>query len=460
MPVSEKKRAYAARFCDYIENYKSAFIVFCDNVGSKQMQKIRVTLRGQAVVLMGKNTTMRKVIKDFLKKNEGHPIENLLEHIVGNVGLIFSNGDMNKIREVIAANKVPAPARVGSIAPVDVFVEPGPTGTDPGQTAWFQALNIPTKINKGQIEMISRVHLIHAGAKVGDSQAALLQKLNIRPFSYGLQVLKVYDNGAVFDIAVLDVKDEELLEKFAAGLSTFAAVCLGLGYPTKASAVHSINDAFKAILSIGFGTEYKFKRATDFEAGLSAAAAAGPAAGAPAAAAGGAPAAAKVEEKKEVRVRRCVRRVVRVRGGQPARVRAGRRLAARVPVAVSPRAHPAPGLTTATGTVPPLTRCRRRRRKWAAPAACLAAATTTTGKLGARARRARVAAGCPARSESPDICDASCMIVRMHRYVTSGVVDTSAAAGAGASLQLSLIRDTLLGCTTPADTVHGRDRKS
>ena len=60
---------------------------------------------------------------------------------------------------MITSNKVPAPARVGSVAPVDVFVEPGPTGCDPGQTAWFQALNIPTKINKGQIEMISRVSL-------------------------------------------------------------------------------------------------------------------------------------------------------------------------------------------------------------------------------------------------------------------------------------------------------------
>jgi large subunit ribosomal protein LP0 len=226
MPVSEKKRAYAARFCDYIENYKSAFIVFCDNVGSKQMQAIRVSLRGKAVVLMGKNTTMRKVIKDFLKKNEGHPIENLLEHILGNVGLIFTNGDMNKIREVIAANKVPAPARIGSVAPVDVFVEPGPTGCDPGQTAWFQALNIPTKINKGQIEMVSKVHLIKAGNKVTDSQAALLQKLSIKPFAYGLKVSRVYDNGAVFPVSVLDVDPSSLVGKFLAGASVLAAAGL------------------------------------------------------------------------------------------------------------------------------------------------------------------------------------------------------------------------------------------
>jgi hypothetical protein len=57
--VSDKKRAYGARLVEYIENYKSAFIVHCDNVGSKQMQQVRVALRGTAAVLMGKNVSKR-----------------------------------------------------------------------------------------------------------------------------------------------------------------------------------------------------------------------------------------------------------------------------------------------------------------------------------------------------------------------------------------------------------------
>jgi large subunit ribosomal protein LP0 len=240
-------------------------------------------------------TTIRKVVKDFLKKNEGHPIENLLPYVVGNVGLIFTNADLGKIRDVIVANKVPAPARVGAVSPCDVFVEPGPTGCDPGQTTWFQALNIPTKINKGQIEMISRVHLIQKEAKVTESQAALLQKLSIKPFSYGMILEQVYENGAIFEPAVLDVDEKELLAKFLGGVATFAAASIGLGIPTKASAVHSINDAFKSILAIGLETEYKFPRASAFENFLANA----PAFVAAAPTAGSAAAAAVVEEKKE-----------------------------------------------------------------------------------------------------------------------------------------------------------------
>jgi len=302
MPVGDKKRAYGVKLVDFVENYKSIFIVECDNVGSKQMQQIRYTLRGQAEVLMGKNTTVRKVLKDYLKKNEGHPIEALLEHVVGNVGLVFTNAGMAKIRDVISANKVPAPARVGGVAPIDVFVEPGPTGCDPGQTAWFQALNIPTKINKGQIEMVSRVHLIHKGTKVTESQAALLAKLNIKPFSYGLVVTKVYDAGTVFEVAVLDIDESDLLTKFFSGVSTLAAASIGLGYPTVASIVHSVNDAFKTLIAVALGTYYTFPKAkefADFIANPGSFASAAPAGGKPAAGGAAPAAAAKKEEEPE-----------------------------------------------------------------------------------------------------------------------------------------------------------------
>lgn len=359
MPLSDKKRQYGSRLVEYVENYKSCFVVHCDNVGSKQMQQVRVSLRGTAAVIMGKNvrtrtrsravphvflrllvvfcrctgircfdahvgralttpcacirgplprnvlqTTIRKVLRDFLKKNEGHPIEALLEHVVGNVGLIFTNTDLAKVRDVVVANKVPAPARVGSVAPVDVFVEPGPTGCDPGQTTWFQALNIPTKINKGQIEMISRVHLITAGNRVTDSQAALLQKLNIKPFTYGLVPIKVYDNGSVFDVKVLDINETDLLAKFFGGVGVLAALSMELGLPNKASITHSINNAYKALLAIGMETDYKFKAAAEFEnfaANAASFVAAAPAAGG-AAPAGGAAAAKKEEPEEEEEV--------------------------------------------------------------------------------------------------------------------------------------------------------------
>lgn len=78
---------------------------------------------------------------------------------------MLSQDDLGTVRDVVLAYKVPAPARLGSIAPVDVIVPAGGTGMDPSQTSFFQVLNIPTKINKGTVEIVSDVFLVKAGDK-------------------------------------------------------------------------------------------------------------------------------------------------------------------------------------------------------------------------------------------------------------------------------------------------------
>lgn len=126
-------------------------------------------------------------------------------------------------------------------------------------------LNIPTKINKGTVEIITPVGLIKKGDKVGSSEAALLSKLGIRPFSYGLIVLSVYDNGSVFDPEVLDLTEEDLLEKFLAGVSMVASISLAVSFPTLAGAPHMLINAYKNALAVAVATEYSFPQADEIK---------------------------------------------------------------------------------------------------------------------------------------------------------------------------------------------------
>jgi len=285
-----------------LNTYSKVFIVDVDNVGSQQMNITRKQMRGKAEILMGKNTLMRKVLKDFLEANPDHYHASLEVKMAGNVGFVFTNYDLPKIRDLILANRVPAPARVGSIAPVDVSVPPGATGCDPGQTSFFQVLQIPTKIVKGQIEITNVVSLIKKGDKVGSSEAALLQKLNIKPFSYGLKIDSIFDNGSQFSVDVLDIDDAQIIAKFSTALRAVAALSLQIGYPTQASLPHSIGNAFKSLVAIAVNLDnYSFKEAGPFKAFLadpSAFAVAAPSAAAPAAA----PAAKAPEKPKEEEV--------------------------------------------------------------------------------------------------------------------------------------------------------------
>ena len=274
-----------------------------DNVGSHQIQKVRMLLRKaphRGLVLMGKNTMARNCIRKAAAENP--KLEKLIPLCVGNVGFVFTNDDAKAVRDAILSIVVPAAAKAGGIAQCDVFVPAGPTGLDPSQTAFFQSLNIATKIVKAAIEIVNQVHLLKPGDKVGNSEVTLLNKLNIRPFTYGFKIVKIYDDGATYDSGVLDNTQESLIAKFLSGVGKLAAVSLAINYPTLASLPHIVSGGFQKLLAISLATEYTFEQAQKFKdilanpgAFVAASTASAPSAGSTAAA----PVAVKEEPKEE-----------------------------------------------------------------------------------------------------------------------------------------------------------------
>jgi len=256
---AKRKGEYFDRLKGYLNEYGKILIVTANNVGSNQLQQIRQALRGDAALLMGKNTMIRKCMREQLSKNP--KLEPLLPHVKGNIGFVFTNGDLPEIRNKLAGNRVSAAAKAGSVSPIDVIVPAGSTGLEPTKTSFFQALLIPTKINKAVIEIINDVHLIKAGNKVTASQAVLLQMLNIRPFSYGLEVKMVYDDGSVYPSSLLDLTDADILAKFRKGVTNVASLSLQIGYPTVASAPYALINSFKNLLAVSIGTNYSFPAA-------------------------------------------------------------------------------------------------------------------------------------------------------------------------------------------------------
>ena len=142
--------------------------------------------------------------------------------------------------------------------------------------------------------------MIKTGDKVGASEATLLNMLNISPFSFGLLIQQVYDNGSVYSPEVLDITEEALQARFLEGVRNIASVCLEIGYPTLASVPHSIINCYKRVLAVAVETDYSFPLADQVKEYLddptAFAAVAAPAAAAETAAA---PAAAAKEEAKE-----------------------------------------------------------------------------------------------------------------------------------------------------------------
>lgn len=258
-----KKQVYRTRLEGYLREYSQIMLIQIDMVGSQQMQNVRMLLRGRGAMLMGKNTIIRKVFREMLE--EIPTLEDLIPFIKGNVGMVFTDDDLSAIREIVTAEKVPAAARPGVVAQCNVVLPRGPTGLDPGQTSFFQAMNIATKIVKGTIELINDVELCTKGEKVSPSAVALLSKMDLKPFEYGIEIKAVYEGGCVYGAEILDLTDDDLIAKFQRGVTQLTCISLAIGQPNACTLPHSFARAFKNILALAVETKINFEQAEKYK---------------------------------------------------------------------------------------------------------------------------------------------------------------------------------------------------
>jgi large subunit ribosomal protein LP0 len=271
-----KKMEYMQKLIKMMEEYPRIVLVTCDNIGSTHMQRIRISLRGRGVLLMGKNTLMRKAIK---MSKEAHPEwQDLVAAIKGNVGLVFTHEQLPDLQPKLLESRVPASAKIGIVAPQDVVLPAQVTTLEPTKTNFFAALDIATKITRGCVEILNDVKLCTEGKKVGGSEAALLQMLDMKPFTYGLKLTTCYDQDmGVFDAKMLKATQADVYKAFAQGVGRVAGLSLALSYPSLPAFPHVVGNGFRKLLALTFVTSHTFKQAE----GLKSAAAAAPVVAAP-----------------------------------------------------------------------------------------------------------------------------------------------------------------------------------
>jgi large subunit ribosomal protein LP0 len=116
-------------------------------------QKLRAA---DAQMIMGKNTLMKAALEaskekpkpedeDYEERKdewyEGNDnISKIIDQLVLNTNIIFTNGDLSVVKDILDSEARPSGAKAGMIAPAEVTIPAGPTGLDPKQTSFFQTL--------------------------------------------------------------------------------------------------------------------------------------------------------------------------------------------------------------------------------------------------------------------------------------------------------------------------------
>ena len=125
---------------------------------------------------------------------------------------------------------------------------------DANQIEYFQALKIPTKVSRGQLEITATTKILTIGQKISLSEINLMKKFNIKPYKHMVQLKFILLNGKLYDEGILKITPEYMKAKLEQGFKNVLQFSLAAGVPTQATAPLLVAKAFRNIIGLSLAT--------------------------------------------------------------------------------------------------------------------------------------------------------------------------------------------------------------
>ncbi|WP_409199948.1 50S ribosomal protein L10 [Methanobrevibacter sp. DSM 116169] len=230
--VAEWKKEEVNEIKDLIGSYDVVGIVDLLNIPAKQLQEMRKSLNGQAIIRMSKKNLIDLALEDCNKDKTN--ITDLSTHMNGQVAIIATEMNPFKLYKILENNKTAAPAKPGSIATEDIVIPKGDTGFEPGPfLGELQQIGIPAKIDKGKIVVNEDHVLVKEGEEVSKNVASTLSRMDINPMEVGIDLKAVYEDETVYTTDVLAVDDAKTLADIQNAFKNAFNLSVNAAIPTK-----------------------------------------------------------------------------------------------------------------------------------------------------------------------------------------------------------------------------------
>ncbi|WP_293032637.1 50S ribosomal protein L10 [Natronococcus sp.] len=239
------KKEEVGELSELIESYESVGIVGIAGIPSKQLQDMRRDLHGTAELRVSRNTLQVRALEEA-------DLDDLVEHIEGQVGLVGTNDNPFALYKELEASKTPAPINEGEVAPNDIVIPEGDTGVDPGPfVGELQSVGANARIQDGSIKVMEDSTVLEAGEEVTADLANVLNELGIEPKEVGLDLRAVVAEGTLFDPEDLDIDVEAYESDIQAAAAGARNLSINASYPTEATAPTLIAKATGEAKSLG-----------------------------------------------------------------------------------------------------------------------------------------------------------------------------------------------------------------
>ena len=248
--VAEWKKEEVKELKGIIDEYDVIGLVDLENIPAKQLQEMRRSLNGKAVIRMSKINLINLALEDC--NAEKTNIVDLSQHMDGQIAIIATEMNPFKLYKILEDSKTQAPAKPGTIAPDDIIVPEGDTGFEPGPfLGELQQVGIPAKIDKGKICVQKETVVVKAGEQVSKQVAATLSRMDINPMEVGIDLKAVYEEGSIYTSDVLAIDEEQTLADIQGAFRNAFNLSVNAAIPTKETTSTIITLAYTRAINVG-----------------------------------------------------------------------------------------------------------------------------------------------------------------------------------------------------------------
>jgi large subunit ribosomal protein L10 len=249
----QKKTQMYQQLQELPKKYNVIALVRMEKVRSSQLLPLRKKFKGEVEILSIKDKVAQKALAGLKIPS----IEKMLDKLVGQCVLMFTNMSPFKLNILLGKNKIMLPARGGDVASIDVVIKAGNTGITPGPILTdFKEAGIATKIDQGTIWITKDSTPAKKGGVISAKLATLLSKLDVKPVEAGISLDTAIADGILYakDEMVIDV--EKYRNAFAQAYQEALSLSIEIGYVTKENIIPLLSKASQGAKSLAIEAGY------------------------------------------------------------------------------------------------------------------------------------------------------------------------------------------------------------
>lgn len=212
------------------KKYKVIALVRMEKVRSSQLLPLRKKFKGEVEIFSIKD----KVAQKALASLKMPAVDKMLDKLVGQCVLMFTNLSPHKLNILLGKNKVMMAARGGDKASIDVIIKAANTGITPGPILTdFKEAGIATKIDQGTVWITKDSTVAKKGDTISVKLATLLSKLDVKPVEAGIVLNSALEESTVYSQEELVIDVEKYRDAFARAHQEAMSLSIEIGYVTK-----------------------------------------------------------------------------------------------------------------------------------------------------------------------------------------------------------------------------------